>query len=68
MITIGSTSVQKSNVSLFRSKGSKVMVRQTLRMIKLSGARTQAERMWFDSSPGVENLLPSVLACNFGAL
>ena len=49
----GSKFFQRDTVTLCRSKGCKVTVRETLGKIQLYGTQTRTARMWFDSSQAV---------------
>ena len=49
VLTTTSRSFQRGNVSPCSSKGCKVMVRQSLKMIQLSRTWSQAAHLWFDS-------------------
>ena len=70
MLTTGARAFQRGTVSLCRSKGFKVTVRQTLRMIQLSGLQTlgctRMVRLW----PRAEHFVkpPTLTACRFAVL
>ena len=54
MLTTGLRSYQRGTLSLCRSKGCKVTVRQTVRMLKNSGLEPWAELEWCDSGQEAE--------------
>ena len=54
MLTTRSRSFQRGTVSLCRSKGWKVVVRQSLRIIQLSWAWTWAAHVWFNTGQAAE--------------
>ena len=54
MLTTESRSFQRGTASLCKSKDCEVTIRQTLRMIKLSGTQPWAASVWFNSGRATE--------------